>query len=288
MATLGDVLSKLTGNHALDPIMDAPRVNSQDCKLKSGEESLFVTFFCHELQQRLVGAGVVKPFHHLFYCPSRKTEWRLGFDLSIGRNKTEGVASPRYRTMHKLVTGRCCDGRWTCSLKDDDALHMAVLMAAQQGICDRLWPYLVIHVCLCVHDYRRMGCEADKEQVIPSFRSPLRTIIVDLRKVREKWIHQLSQDQWREFVEAIRKCEDKSAALELAEELGVERLKVVNNNPTGKLYPESKDALQYLFDKHHPVIRYPATAQPDTSAEFFLTFDQFADSVVKTAQEEWV
>ena len=80
--------------------------------------------------------------------------------------------------MHKLLTGKWCDGYWKWCCEDEDVLHMALLMGAHQ-VHGVLPPFLVIHVCFCVHDYRRMGTTAPNKCLIPGFDSPLRTIIVD-------------------------------------------------------------------------------------------------------------
>jgi hypothetical protein len=286
MTMLGELLDELSEGHSLDPITDTKRVDSQRCELESGEESLFVTMFSHELQATLFGNGVRFPFHHLFYCPSRATEWKLGFDLSVGRNKVPKTPSPRIRTMHKLVTGRFCDGKWTCLFKDDDALHMALLMGAQQATYEHLYAFLVIHVCFCVHDYRRMGHAVDEERVIPSFASPLRTIIVDLQRVREKYI-QRSGPQWDSFVKGMKECKNKDQALLLTDEFGVGRLKVSTHNHPRKLFPETEESYRHLMDKHGPALRYPSTAGPDTTPDLFLSFDQFAKRVVEIGQKEW-
>ena len=128
MTILEKTLNTLTKNHALDPITDTDRVISQGCKLKSGEESLFVTVMCCEIQRRLEQQNLRIPINEFFYCPSRRTEWKLGFDLSLGK----GDPPRRIRTMHKLLTGRLCDDEWTWCCDSRDALHMALLIAAHQ------------------------------------------------------------------------------------------------------------------------------------------------------------
>ena len=248
MTMHGELLDELSESHSLDPITDTNRVVSQRCELESGEESLFVTMFSHELQMRPLPKRRDFPFHHLFYCPSRATEWRLGFDLSVGRNKIPKTPAPRIRTMHKLVTGRFCDGKWTCPFKDDDALHIG---AADGGTAGDLRASVRLPGnprLLCVHDYRRMGHAVDAERVIPSFASPLRTIIVDLQKVREKYI-QRSAPEWDSLVKGVKGCKNKDQALLLTDEFGVGRLKVSTHNHPRKLFPENEESYRYLMDK---------------------------------------
>ncbi len=50
----------------------------------------------------------------------------------------------------------------------------------------QVFPYLVINVCYCIHDYRRMGIVCQNGVEIPPFSSLLRTVIVDLHHLKER------------------------------------------------------------------------------------------------------
>lgn len=278
MTMLGDALKELTDNHKLDPITDTQRVKSQGCKLKSGEESLFVTVLCCEIQRRLEKQGIHLPVNEFFYCPSRRTEWKLGFDLSIG------TGSPhRIRTMHKLLTGNLCDGKWTWATKDEDTLHLALLMGAHHAHHGVLQPFLVIHVCFCVHDYRRMGAPAPDKWLIPGFDSPLRTIIIDLAALRDA-VDKLKDIDWLKLAGAVTKAEDKGQAVDVLDEFDVGRLKVVRDKPLpdlAKLKAEPKD----ILDQYCPKLYYPSTTAVTDHRRFFLTFDEFMERVTAIARQ---
>jgi hypothetical protein len=114
-------------------------------------------------------------------------EKNCGFDLSIGHFQRPN----RVRTMHKLHFGTkrihpWPDEDWSWSTgsgiaaeRDRIKKHLLLLLNSYK---DNAWyePFFVLHLCFCVHEYRRMK-DIGENQPIPSFCSPDRTIVLDLR-----------------------------------------------------------------------------------------------------------
>jgi hypothetical protein len=158
------------------------------CVLAPGIEHLFVTKTANYLVARLnkeLDASWL--FQELVYCPHQTSEKKCGFDLSVGHYQRPN----RIRTMHKLHFGTkqvhpWPDEDWTWSTLDGNAKerdrikrHLLLLLDVykERGFYE---PFLALHLCFCVHEYRRMR-EDEPGHLIPSFVDPLRTVIVDLR-----------------------------------------------------------------------------------------------------------
>jgi len=154
--------------------------------------------------------------------PSRRAESKVGYDISIGCYNS----NCRIRTMHKLVYRRWCDEEWTWCLSkfyrpdqiSGDYRHLETLLENYKGHdhYPRLIPYLVLNVCYCIHDYRRMGANY-KDWQIPPFDSLLRTIIVDLSAIcqMDNWQNAL---QCPDFELVVSKCAPRQKKSESVQE----------------------------------------------------------------------
>lgn len=176
-------------------------VGTGDCPLAPGIEHMFVSYLAHEASQKLCQPGSGISYPNVIYCPHTTIEKKCGFDISIGHFRKPH----RVRVMHKLLNRRgkakWCDESWDWKSTDDKQsnYHLAALLKAydapeplkEKG---RYEPFLCIHVCYCIHEFRRMG---SKEAQIPDFYDPRRTVVVDLRKITEevpKWQSDLLVD----------------------------------------------------------------------------------------------
>jgi hypothetical protein len=175
---------ELDSDLALNPC----EVTSANCRLSSGIETTFVALTAHWLLEKVRADGHRVRFQEAIYMPSRRAERRGGFDLSIG----EFTGRTRVRTMHKVLYGksrfngtktfnRWCDESWNWAITQasgGDYMHLWSLLDnfAQEQV---FRPYLVLHLCYCVHEYRRMGRIVEGLH-IPAFDSLLRTVVVDL------------------------------------------------------------------------------------------------------------
>ena len=88
--------------------------------------------------------------------------------------------------MHKLLLSWCDSRRsWTLSpSREGDYQHLVSLYNDWSE--NNILPFLVIHICFCIHDYRRMGkvFEIGGNQVaFPGFENLLRTIVVPLNEL---------------------------------------------------------------------------------------------------------
>ena len=182
MSFVEEAIRILSNNHALDleDGVDHPKKVRGHCRLASGIETTFVSAFCDNLRASI---NPHIPFNQFFYIPSRPAESLVGYDLSIGDYRTQA----RARTMHKVVYETWCDKDWGWSLGYElnnrneprgDYSHIITLLQNYQNHPD-LVPYLVLHVCYCIHDYRRMGIGYADFQ-LPSFDSLLRTVVISL------------------------------------------------------------------------------------------------------------
>ena len=166
-----------------------------DCALSSGIEYSYVGTFCEEVLRRLPQNNL-PDYHQFFFIPNLKAEAKVGYDLSIGDFRLRN----RIRTMHKVINEKYCDQSWTFSFKysinrDNEFIgdygHFISLVSRNNFDFEEpavnTFPYLIINICFCIHDYRRMGIVYPPSQItIPSFDSLLRTIIIDLRALREQ------------------------------------------------------------------------------------------------------
>lgn len=187
MSVISETIRILTDRHSLNQVTDFPKVRG-GCRLASGVETTFMALFCSHIMRVLDWPPAL--FHEHFYIPSRPAEGRVGYDLSIGNYTTEN----RVRTMHKVLSnGIWCDQPWAWSISatfdanrtpQGDYRHLRTLLRAFDEF-NQLPPYLVLNVCYCIHDYRRMGTTYEDWQ-IPPFTSLLRTVILPIYRIAEQ------------------------------------------------------------------------------------------------------
>lgn len=185
-----------------DPALNPCEVGNANCNLSTGIEATFVTVMAHQLMQRLQPRGCELGLHEVIYIPNLRAEARGGFDLSIGRS----LERPRVRTMHKLLYGcaefnHWCDENWNWSIRrgSGDWDHLRTLLAnfAREYERRSFQPFLVLNVCYCLHEYRRMG-RLIADVPVPEFDNPLRTVIINLGEI----VDQLGANGWQEMLEA--------------------------------------------------------------------------------------
>jgi hypothetical protein len=214
--------------------------SSSRCELQSGNETSFVALFADMIAQTPCVKEEGLSYHQLFYFPSRDAEHSVGYDLSIGKYSSRS----RIRTMHKELKDIWCDEAWKWRLPSTDRKislvsnrsrrnfnyelegrepsgdyrHLIALLTDYHNTaCSRLFPYLVLHVNYCIHDYRRMGMTVRDGQgalgtwEIPGPESLLRTVVVDLSKIRETlgdgWLEKVQTPQFLLKVE--KKSQDR-------------------------------------------------------------------------------
>jgi hypothetical protein len=152
----------------------------RQCPIAPGIEDLFRSQLAHTVVSHLRDQKNPVSFHDVIYSP-HATKENSGFDLSIGQFDLE----PRIRTMQKLINLKqrvWCDQPWKWST-DDDRTAPSQLCSLIETYLDPKnkqlhEPFLVINVCFCLHEFRRMG-----KSGIPDFDDPRRTVIVDLRDI---------------------------------------------------------------------------------------------------------
>jgi hypothetical protein len=183
---------QMSAEHSTDERIDVDRFKAKSrhlCQIGTNDETRFMNlFFLHVLNQ--MGAGEHLPqLHKFYYTPHRRSERLLGCDMSIGFYKDPN----RINTMHKLLNEKWCDQTWGWSSALDaeerasaDTNNIRTLLTRKREKNELLLPYLVIHVCYCVHEYRRMTNRAPSGDFpIPGIESNLRTAIIDLQKLME-------------------------------------------------------------------------------------------------------
>ena len=177
MSLISETIAGITVNHRLDPATDHCKAGNS-CKLQSGHEVAFVSLVAHRLFSALEKKRQSDlDYHRWVYLPSRRAERIVGYDLSVGRYDDANMR--RVRSMHKLLLSWCDNRRsWSLSSGGRDHAHLKALIEDYRASQDTR-PYLVIHICGCVHDYRRMGLVLQTFQ-IPAVESLLRTLIVPL------------------------------------------------------------------------------------------------------------
>lgn len=147
------------------------------CPFKPGIENLFVSLTAHRVVEYLRGTHKTLTFQDVIYCPHTRAE-DGGFDLSVGNYWRH----PRVRSMHKLASLQWCDEswRWKHNPKQNKKDQVALLLKAYDEPENRQQyePFLIIHVCHCIHEFRRMG-----RPRIPDIDDPRRTVIVDLKSI---------------------------------------------------------------------------------------------------------
>jgi hypothetical protein len=182
------VIEAATREQDTDLALNPCEVTSASCRLSSGVETAFVALTAHWFLRKMQVNHPGVEFQEAIFMPSRRAECRGGFDLSIG----EFTGRARVRTMHKVLYGRSrfngtrtfnrwCDESWSWSItprSGGDYRHLVSMLAMEQAF----QPFLILHICYCVHEYRRMG-KVVKGLRIPGFDSLLRTVVVDLRTI---------------------------------------------------------------------------------------------------------
>ena len=200
MSVLKEAIAILSDNHNLKPWIDSNKKRQRvgKCPLSSGIEYSFVANFCQEIFQDISLANRAD-FHKFFFIPNLKAEAKVGYDLSIGYY----CQNNRIRSMHKVINEKYCDQPWTYRFNyarnergefTGDYGHFIKLLNANPEDLEaagvNIIPFLVINLCYCIHDYRRMGTLYEQEQItVPAFRSSLRTIIVDIKSLQRQLDH---------------------------------------------------------------------------------------------------
>jgi hypothetical protein len=192
-------------------------VGNQGCDLSGGIEHLFVALTAHHVYRQAWMVEGNLAFQHVIYSPHTTVEGQGGFDLSVGHYKRPY----RIRSMHKLLHAArphvpWCDEEWTWSTADcHDNTHKHINSLISTYNQSALYePYLILHVCYCLHEYRRMGTSFG-QVTIPPFTDIVRTIIVDLRPVRDvaDWENGIAEKRYAILVRHETGLKAPSAAL---------------------------------------------------------------------------
>lgn len=187
------VFDDVSRNDEVDRDLNPCMCCDNQCDLATGIETTLVAQTAHWFVEKMRTAGYAWDYSQCVYMPSRRAEAEAGFDLSLGYYSRR----PRVRTMHKVVYGKhWCDTAWEWNTADGDWKHM-VTLARVFNRRDELYPFLIIHTCFCVHEYRRMGQRLG-DVPIPVFDSLLRTVVIDLGAITRQQMHAL--DEGRELV----------------------------------------------------------------------------------------
>jgi len=84
MSLIARAVCDLSINHSINAGTDFPKVGNIKCRLASGFEGTLVALFCNYVMKSLSGGNNIPQFHEFFYMPSRRAEFKVGYDLSIG------------------------------------------------------------------------------------------------------------------------------------------------------------------------------------------------------------
>lgn len=128
----------------------------------------------------------------MMYMPHSTSE-KGGFDLSLGTIATNN----RILVMHKLKSETWCDAEWRWNSTGDGKAHGQIAKLLNHHLEEKLrLPYIALHTCYCLHEYRRMGGKTEGVDV-PAFSHPVRSVFVDLRPILQvdKWQEKLRQRQ---------------------------------------------------------------------------------------------
>ena len=177
MSLISEAIAEITGNHRLDQTTDHCKARGS-CKLRSGHEVTFVSLIADRLFRAIEERqGRNLEYHQWVYMPSRRAERDVGYDLSLGKYDDE--SKRRIRSMHKLLLGWCDSRRfWSLNPGSRDHKHLEALIKDHRA-SEAVRPYLVVHICYCIHEYRRMGLEHQGFN-IPGVGSLLRTLVISL------------------------------------------------------------------------------------------------------------
>jgi hypothetical protein len=178
-----EAVADLSNDHWLETVDIQEKRRGRPCRLESGLEASLVAGLCNYIWQHLATNGAEPPFNQFFYIPSTRAEKKVGYDLSIGHYPSEF----RIRTMHKVLLSNWCDETWEWLVSSSvnardrhspDYRHLTTLLRSYSDN-PNLVPILVVNVCYCLHEYRRMGATYEGYR-IPSIDSLLRTAIIPL------------------------------------------------------------------------------------------------------------
>jgi hypothetical protein len=149
---------------------------SGGCHLSPALEALFAGTLAQMLTKRLMEKQDKWLENEVLYAPHTTSECNVGFDYSVGH--FEGFK--RVRWMHKHASNWCDDSfRWEPKNKDETkrCVNHADLLLTQFRIQNyEIRPFLVLSVCYCLHEYRRMG-----RAQVPDVDDERRWVIADLR-----------------------------------------------------------------------------------------------------------
>lgn len=181
------ICAELENQPEHDRDIDPCIVGEGGCFLSPGIEHIFVSLTAKAFVDYAWANQRLFPYQQLIYSPHSRVERPGGFDLSAGFVWQEH----RLRMMHKLIYARqetdpWCDESWawtSMECQGNASEHISNLVHAHQTRTF-LQPFLVIHVCFCLHEYRRMGLSIG-EVAIPGFADPRRTVAVDLSPLRD-------------------------------------------------------------------------------------------------------
>lgn len=197
MSVLRETIETMSVNHNLMPGIDSAKKRQQNgiCALSSGIEYSFVNVFCQEVFRSLPQENIPE-YHQIFYIPNLQAEAKVGYDLSVGHYQQ----NTRIRTMHKVINERYCDQSWSFRFNysinqrgefSGDYGHFLELTgnathADREQPDVNVLPFMVLNICYCIHDYRRMGSISPDQITIPPFSSLLRTVIINLQILRRQ------------------------------------------------------------------------------------------------------
>ena len=161
------------------------------CSLAPGIEHLFVfQTALAALEELKTTMQEIAP-SQVVYMPHSRSE-KGGFDLSLGTIES----GKRVLSMHKLRKHSWCDSSWSWKSSSDRTSHGQIIKLVNHYAKRDHLPFLALHTCYCVHEYRRMGCRVNGVEV-PRFSAHIRSVFVDLRPIRrlKDWDNRLRSRQ---------------------------------------------------------------------------------------------
>lgn len=149
------------------------------CQLSQSLEALFAGFLAQRLSNRVLQIQNDWTESEILYAPHTTSEANVGFDYSLGY-----FSGPRrVRWMHKHASN-WCDDKFTWTAKGAEksrcGRHAKLLLKQFNSNRDHIRPFLIMSVCYCLHEYRRMGRNG-----VPQLDDPRRWIIADLRSLAD-------------------------------------------------------------------------------------------------------
>ncbi len=239
--------------------LNACQTANAACILAPGIEHLFVALTANYLISPILASNNPWKYQDLVYCPHTTIERKCGFDLSIGHFQRPY----RVRTMHKLHYGKkrlhpWTDEHWSWSTTDGDKKECArikrhlirLLKAYNLPVAGfKVYePFMVLHLCFCIHEYRRMGLEQDGV-TIPAFEDKLRTVVIDLRPLGDLSNYKKLVEGSHFKITVRHGAKDNSITATLS---GVKSLKALEVWELERLKNHVKDRVSVKFDALHP------------------------------------